>query len=136
MLKLYYWDDANSEYIQVSSGTMETPVNMTAGSLRGQDSRITEKLYLRNDEDNTQYIDIQVQPINIPSSWKIKLIAQTSEPTEEAFLALPSGNIMDHADVADKSYYPVWVELIAPQGTAPSVFSEIKFKITSTRQVV
>ena len=74
MLKLYYWDDANSEYILISSGTMETPLNMTAGSLRGQDSRITEKIYLRNDEDNTQYIDIQVQPINIPSSWKIKLI--------------------------------------------------------------
>jgi hypothetical protein len=136
MLKLYYWDDANSEYIMVSSGTMETPANVTAGSLRGQDSRITEKLYLRNDEDNTQYIDIQVQAINIPSSWKIKLVPQASEPTEEEFLALPNGNIMEHADVVDKSYYPVWMELIVPQGTAPSVFSEIKFKILSTRQVI
>lgn len=136
MLKLYYWDDSAVDYIKVSSGTMETPANFTAGSLRGQDSRITQKLFLRNDEDDTQYIDIQVQAINIPSSWKIKLIAQASEPTEEAFLALPSGNIMDHDDVADKNYYPVWVELIVPQGTAPSVFAEIKFKISSTRQVV
>ncbi len=136
MLKLYYWDDANAEYIKISSGTMETPLNVTAGSLRGQDSRITEKLFLRNDEDNTQYINIQVQAINIPSSWKFKLIDQASEPTEEAFLALPSGNIMDHADIADKNYYPVWMELIAPQGTPPSVFAEIKFKISSTRQVI
>lgn len=136
MLKLYYWDDANTEYVQVSSGTMDTPANFTAGSLRGQDARVTQKLYLRNDEDDTQYIDIQVQPINVPSSWKVKLIAQASEPTEEAFLALPSSNIMDHADVDDKNYYPVWVELIVPQGTAPSVFSEIKFKLSSTRQVV
>lgn len=135
MLKLYYWDDTEAEYVEISAGTMETPANFTAGSLRGQDSRITERLFLRNDEDNTQYIGIQVQAINIPSSWKIKLIDQTTEPDVEDFLALPNGNILDHDDIADKDYHPVWVELIVPQGTAPSVFSEIKFKISSTRQV-
>lgn len=135
MLKLYYWDDLDSEYVPVSAGTMESPSNFTVGSLRGRDARVTERLYLRNNEDDTQYSDIELQAINIPSSWTLKMIAQASEPTEEDFLALPNGNILSHADISDKNYYPVWVELIVPQGTPPRVFSEIKFKLSSLRQV-
>lgn len=136
MLKLYYWDDAANEYQEVSVGTLFTPWSLVAGSLRGQDARITEKFYLRNNELNTQYTNIELSFIDVPASWKAKLIAQSVEPTEEAFLALPSGNIETHAAITDLAFHPVWAELIVPQGTAPAVFAGIKIRVESTREVL
>lgn len=136
MLKLYSWNETESQYDELSVGTMLMPLNLVARSLRGQDARVTERIYLRNDEDNTFYTDIELQFVNVPSSWKAKMIPQVSEPTEEDFLALPSGNIATQDDVSDKSYYPVWVEIVVPQGTTPSVFANMKIRIASTREVV
>ena len=134
MLKVYYWDDAANAYQEVSVGSLFTPLSLVAGSLRGQDARITEKLYLRNDELNTQYTNIEASFIDVPSSWKAKLIDQNVEPTEEAFLALPSGNIMTHVAITDLAFHAIWAELIVPQGTAPSVFAGIKIRVNSTRE--
>jgi len=136
MLKLYSWNEVESQYDELSVGTMLMPLNLVAQSLRGQDARVTERIYLRNDEDNTLYTDVELQFVSIPSSWKAKMIPQTSEPSEEDFLALPNGNIAAHDDVSDKSYYPVWVEVIVPQGTRPTVFAGMKIRISSTREAL
>ena len=135
MLKLYSWNEVDSQYDELSVGTMLMPLNLVAQSLRGQDARVTDRMYLRNDEDNTLYTDIEVQFVDIPSSWRAKIIPQVSEPTKEDFLALPNGNIATHDDISDKSYYPVWVEVIVPQGTTPAVFAGMKLKIATTREV-
>ena len=134
MLKIYYWDDAADDYQEVSVGNLLTPLGIVAGSLRGQDARVTRKLYLRNGEVNTQYTGIEASFIDVPSSWKAKLIAQNVEPTEEAFLALPTGNIMTHVAITDLAFHPVWMELIVPQGTAPAVFAGVKIRVDSTRE--
>jgi len=136
MLKLYSWNEAELQYDELSVGTMLMPLNLVAQSLRGQDARVTERIYLRNDEDNTLYTDIELQFVNMPSSWKAKMIPQVSEPSEEDFLALPNGNIAAHDDISDKSYHPVWVEVVVPQGTRPTVFAGMKIRIASTREAL
>jgi hypothetical protein len=135
MLKLYEYDDLEDGHAELSMGTMLRPLVMEASSLRREDSRITKKIYVRNDEDNVTHESITLQFINIPSSWIAKMIAQASEPTEETFDVLPNGNIVTHDNITDKAYYPLWVEVVIPQGTPPALFGKMKISIHGTRKV-
>jgi hypothetical protein len=136
MLKLYEYDESVPGYVELSMGTMLRPLSVVANSLRVQDSRITRRIYLRNDEDDTQYTNIELQFLGIPSSWKGKMIAQASEPNEETFQALANGNIVSHANITDQAYHPIWVEIIVPQGTPPAIFSKMRINVSGTRKVV
>lgn len=136
MLKLYEFDNLENDYVELSMGTMERPLATAASSLRREDSRITKKIFLHNDETGVDVEDITLRFINIPSSWTAKMIVQTTEPTEEAFDALANGNIVTHADITDTAYYPVWVEIVVPQGTPPAIFSKMKISVHGTRMVV
>lgn len=136
MLKLYEFDNLTDDYVELSMGTMERPLATAASSLRREDSRITKKIFLHNEETDVNVESITLQFINVPSSWTAKMIAQVTEPTEETFDALPNANIVSHADITDTAYYPVWVEIVVPQGTAPAVFSKMKISVHGTRKVV
>jgi hypothetical protein len=136
MLKLYEYDNLEDGYAELSMGTMLHPLVLSASSLRREDSRITQKIYVRNDENDVMHESITLQCINIPSSWLAKMIAQDSEPTPEAFDVLPNGNIVNHADITDKVYYPIWIEVIIPQGTPPALFGKMRISVHGTRKVV
>lgn len=136
MLKLYEYDNLLVDYAELSMGTMLRPLAVEANSLRRQDSRITQKIFVRNDEDDTAYESLTLQFINIPSSWTAKMVAQDSEPTEETFEVLPNGNIVSHANITDEAYYPLWVEITIPQGTPPAIFGKMKISVHGTRKVV
>ena len=136
MLKLYEYDNLLVDYVELSMGTMLRPLSIEANSLRRQDSRITKQIFVRGDENDTTYEDLTLQFINIPSSWSAKMIAQASEPTEETFTVLPNGNIVSHTDIIDKAYYPIWVEVIVPQGTPPAIFGKMKITVHGTRKIV
>lgn len=136
MLKLYEFDNLQDDYAELSMGTMIHPLALTASSLRRQDSRITKKIFVRNDEADVEITDITLKFINIPSSWTAKMIAQESEPLESAFDILPNGNIVSHSDITTTAYYPVWVEIVIPQGTPPAIFSKMRISVHGTRTVV
>ena len=136
MLKLYEFDDLQDDYVELSMGTMLRPLALTASSLRRQDSRITKKVFLRNDETDVNIEDITLKFINVPSSWTAKMIDQVSEPLESAFDILPNGNIVSHTDITDTAYHPVWVEIVIPQGTPPALFSKMRISVHGTRNVV
>lgn len=136
MLKLYEYDNLLDDYAELSMGTMMRPLALAASSLRRQDSRITRQIFVRNDETDVTHESITLQFINIPSSWTAKMISQTSEPTEEAFEILPSGNIVSHSNITDLAYYPLWIEVIIPQGTPPAILGKMKISVHGTRKVV
>jgi hypothetical protein len=136
MLKLYEFDNLESDYVELSMGTMLRPLALSASSLRRQDSRITKKIFVRNDEADVEITGITLKFINIPSSWTAKMIAQESEPLETAFDILPNGNIVSHDDVTTTAYYPVWIEIVIPQGTPPAIFSKMRISVHGTRTVV
>lgn len=136
MLKLYEYDDLQESYVELSMGTMLYPLALTASSLRRQDSRITKKIFVRNDETDVNIEDITLKFINVPSSWTAKMIAQASEPLESAFDVLPNGNIVSHADITTTAYYPVWIEVVIPQGTPPALFDKMRIAVHGTRTVV
>lgn len=136
MLKLYEYDDLQSDYVELSMGTMLRPLALAANSLRRQDSRITKKIFVRNDETDVNIEDITLKFINVPSSWTAKIIDQASEPLESAFDVLPNGNIVSHADIITTAYYPVWIEVVIPQGTPPALFSKMRISVHGTRKVI
>lgn len=134
MLKLYEYDNLVDDYAELSMGTMLRPLALTASSLRRQDSRITKKIFVRNDETDADMEDITLKFINIPSSWTAKMIAQDSEPLETEFDVLPNGNVVTHADIITTAYYPVWIEIIIPQGTPPAIFDKMRISVHGTRK--
>jgi len=136
MLKLYEYNDLQDDYAELSMGTMLYPLALTASSLRRQDSRITKKIFVRNDETDVNIEDITLKFINVPSSWTAKMIAQASEPLESAFDVLPNANIVSHADITSIAYYPVWIEIVIPQGTPPALFDKMRISVHGTRTVV
>jgi hypothetical protein len=136
MLKLYEYDNLQDEYVELSMGTMLHPLALTASSLRRQDSRITKKVFIRNDETDVNIEDITLKFINIPSSWTAKMIVQASEPLESEFDVLPNGNIVSHANITTTAYYPIWIEIIIPQGTPPALFDKMRISVHGTRKVV
>lgn len=136
MLKLYEFDNLESNYIELSMGTMLRPLALTASSLRRQDSRITKKIFVRNNEVDVEISDITLKFINVPSSWTAKMISQESEPLESAFDILPNANIVSHADITTTAYYPIWIEIIIPQGTPPAIFNKMRISVHGTRTVV
>lgn len=136
MLKLYEYDNLEDAYVELSMGTMLHPLALSASSLRRQDSRITKKIFVRNDEADVEITGITLKFINIPSSWTAKMISQESEPLESAFDILPNGNIVSHANITTTAYYPLWVEIVIPQGTPPAIFSKMRISVHGTRTVV
>lgn len=136
MLKLYEYDDLEAAYVELSMGTMLRPLALSASSLRRQDSRITKKIFVRNDESDVEITGITLKFINVPSSWTAKMVAQVSEPLESAFDILPNENIVSHADITDLVYNPIWVEVTIPQGTPPALFSKMRISVHGTRTVV
>jgi hypothetical protein len=136
MLKLYEFDELQDDYVELSMGTMLHPLALSASSLRRQDSRITKKIFVRNDEADVTITNITLKFINVPSSWTAKMISQASEPLESAFDVLPNGNIVSHADITTTAYYPVWIEVVIPQGTPPALFDKMRIAVHGTRTVV
>lgn len=136
MLKLYEYDYLEDDYVELSMGTMLRPLALSASSLRRQDSRITKKIFIRNDEADVEITGITLKFINIPSSWTAKMVAQDSEPLESAFDVLPNGNIVSHANITTTAYYPLWIEIVIPQGTPPAIFGKMRISVHGTRTVV
>lgn len=139
MLGIYDEADPTTDFSV--SGVFTNPLSFSVDGQTG--ATIARKLYLRNDDANFYYYNIQVQPtVNSGTdivtgangfSWKV--LAGNTEPTEIQWGTVVAGAVTDLADIGSlgngdiTTYLPFWLRIDVPAGVDVQVFQNISLEI-------
>ena len=112
-----------------------------------------KKFYLRNDEADKYYTNIEVVPVfandELPNGalytttgWSIKLKYGSEQPSEEEWAEI---NVNERLEVPSigtiasgntDTYYPIWVRIYCPGNTSPVIKTDFSIKVSYVESVV
>jgi hypothetical protein len=148
MINIYQITD--SSFQAISAGTFDDPVSM---QITPAGRAFVKKLFIRNDDSNFWYEDIEVKPVTIVGgdisngSVSIKLISGDSKPKESQWAAAPTNSLsilsspvegvnrttripeLGTADGPDIKYYPFWIRV---EGTKALPIGPARFSLSIT----
>lgn len=150
-LNLYEYNEDNNQYTAISEDGLHT--NPIKSSHDGTNGEIVEKkYYLKNTDNNFYYTDItltsipsrkvKVGDINYPEAFVgFKILNQDTQPTENEWLSIKSGNEVILADIGnasegDISYKPLWIQIQIPTGTRVQTIRDISISIQAKENPV
>jgi len=143
-LNLYEYDEDNNQYLQISEDGLHTnPIKTSHNGTNGE--TVEKKVYLKNEDANFYYTDIivtsiparkvKVGDINYPEAFiSYKIINQDSQPTENQWLSIRSGNEVEMEDIGDASagdtsYKPIWIQVGIPTGTRVQTIRDVSISL-------
>ena len=150
-LNVYTFDEGNNAFNTVSkNGLLTAPVRTSHDGTNGEIVEV--KLYLRNNDTNFYYTDIQltgvparkvrVGDLQYPEAFiGFKIIVQDEQPTANQWLAVESGNTAIHPDIGDtnagdNSFMPFWVQVQIPPGTRASTINDVSTNVKANENPV
>lgn len=139
-LDVYTFDENNNQFNKLSKDGLQT--NPVQTSHDGTNGEIVErKLFLRSDDANFYYTDIQIQgtparkvrvgDLQFPEAFiGFKIAIQNEQPTRNQWLAIESGNTAVVDDIGDSStgdtsYKPFWIQVEIPPGTRAQTITDV-----------
>lgn len=144
-LKIYTFDEANNEFVPHSkNGLFTAPIKTSLNGSQGESEE--RKLFVRNSDANTYFTAVTIKgapstrvrvgdPAYPEANITLKLILKDTQPSENEWLAVESGNeiVVDNigdTDNADNGYIPFWMYLALPSGTPVQNIADIKLNTT------
>lgn len=104
-----------------------------------------QKLYVRADDAVYSYTNIQLQMeqfeggldlIDGTQDFSIKLNAGDSQPAQEEWSTIQSGNTISISNISGLSAaMPFWIRVSVPAGVPVQQFRGVRFSITATQSV-
>lgn len=147
MLSVYSSADPNSELSSDSSYQ-----NPLAFSVDGQTGAIiSKKLFLRNDNSNFYYTDIELTPVTqmgldlvsgATNGFTWKLVLGDTEPTEIQWASVSPANTIVFSDIGSLgngdivTYLPFWLRIEVPRNIDVQVFQGSTLQISGTENAV
>lgn len=139
-----------SAFQPISVGTFDDPIGMriTPGG-----KGFTKKLFVRNDDPDFWYEDIQIKPVSLigsdisNGSISIKLLSGDSKPKESQWASAPSNSDavltspvsggdkttripnLGSEDGPDLKYYPFWIRV---EGTKGLPIGTVRFSLSTS----
>ena len=150
-LDIYSYDEDNSIYNRISKdGIQSNPIQTVHNGTEGE--VVEKKLYLRNDDPNFYYTSIKLKgvpprklrigDINFPEAFiGFKIIEKDTQPSENEWLAMESGNEVALSPIGDTSsgdtsYKPFWIQVSIPVGTRVQTIADVSINLEAEQNPV
>lgn len=136
-----YTTASDPESALSQDGDFSNPLLMSIDGRAG--GAVERLLYIRNDDSAYYYTDIELSPsatglIPVDSgSWKWKLSAGSTQPTERQWLLISTGNTITLDDLGDgeaadtSTYLPFWLRIEIPANSTAVTYSNISLQIVA-----
>jgi hypothetical protein len=133
-LKIY--PDASPDNPYSQDGLMSNPLRLGFNARLASTSEA--KYYLRNDNSNFNYSDIQIQPVDHTGSHLVdgtndfswKLSAGDTQPTADEWDNITAGAAISMSDISDTStYLPFWLKIEIPRGASVKSYRNVVLRI-------
>ena len=150
-INIYEYDSDNAEYKTISMDGLQTaPIQTSHDGTNGE--VVEKKLFLRNSNTDFFYTDIILSPfparktrvgdVQYPEAFVgFKLIIQEVQPTQNQWLAVESGSIVNFDDIGDNAqgdngFKPFWVQVEIPPGTRAQTINDVAINVQADENPV